>query len=157
MLKLLLLAASNRQPDWVAKGYEEYAARLRGSCRLELKEIRLARRSATLPVARAVADEGERMLAALPAAAHAVALDERGAGLSTADLARRLEQWRALGAPVCFLLGGPDGLAPAVLERARERWCLSPLTLPHGLARILVAEALYRAWSLLEQHPYHRA
>src|SRR5690606_35567619 len=70
--------------------------------------------------------------------------------------ARRLEQWQGVGAPVCFLLGGPDGLAPAVLEQARERWCLSPLTLPHGLARIVVAEALYRAWSLLEQRPYHR-
>ena len=156
MLRLVLIAASNRQPDWVTQGYEEYAARLRGRCRLELKEVRLARRSGALPTVRAVEDEGERMLAALPAGAHAVALDERGTGWSTADLARRLEQWQGVGAPVCFLLGGPDGLAPAVLEQARERWCLSPLTLPHGLARIVVAEALYRAWSLLEQHPYHR-
>lgn len=156
MLRLVLIAASNRQPEWVVRGYEEYAARLRGRCRLELKELRLARRSGAQAQAQAVEDEGARMLAGLPPGAHAVALDERGAGWSTVELAQRVDQWRHAGAPVCLFLGGPDGLAPAVLERARERWSLSPLTLPHGLARIVVAEALYRAWSLLEQHPYHR-
>jgi len=155
--KLTLIAAANRQPRWVVEGYEEYAGRLRGRCRLELKEIRLARRSPSTPAAQAIADEGERLLAALPSDAHAVALDERGTAFDTPGLAARLEEWLALRQPVCFVLGGPDGLAPAVLDRCRERWCLSPLTLPHGLARILVAEAIYRAWSLLEQHPYHRA
>src|SRR5690606_28040779 len=110
------------------------------------------------PAAQAVADEGERMLAAVPAGAHVVALDEHGAAWSTAELARRLEHWSGLGSSaVCFLIGGPDGLAPACLARARERWSLSALTLPHGLVRIVAAEALYRAVSLLEGHPYHRA
>ncbi|HEX6996514.1 MAG TPA: 23S rRNA (pseudouridine(1915)-N(3))-methyltransferase RlmH [Gammaproteobacteria bacterium] len=156
-MRLLLLAASNRQPDWVVAGYREYAGRLRGRFVLELKEVKLARRTGGASVAQAVADEGERLLAAVPDGAHVVALSERGAPWSTADLAARLERWSALGAPVCLLLGGPDGLAPRCLERAAEQWCLSPLTLPHGLARIIVAEALYRAWSLLERHPYHRA
>jgi 23S rRNA (pseudouridine1915-N3)-methyltransferase len=97
------------------------------------------------------------MARAIPAGALVVALAEAGKPLSTKDLAAKLERWSERGAPVALLLGGPDGLGADALGRATERWSLSPLTLPHGLARIVVAEALYRAWSLLESHPYHRA
>jgi 23S rRNA (pseudouridine1915-N3)-methyltransferase len=96
------------------------------------------------------------MLAALPSGARVVALDEGGDPWRTRDLARRLEGWMRGGSDVALLVGGPDGLAPAVLERADERWCLSGLTLPHALVRVVVAESLYRAWSVLENHPYHR-
>jgi len=157
MLRLVLIAASNRQPEWVDAGYAEYANRLRGRCTLELKVLPLARRTQSAPVARALADEAERMAAAIPAGAHVVALAETGKPWSTKDLAARLERWSERGAPVALLIGGPDGLGPAVLAHATEQWCLSPLTLPHGLARILAAEALYRAWSVLQNHPYHRA
>ena len=156
MLRLTLISASNRQPDWVEAGAEDYAKRLRGRCTLAMETVPLARRTATTPVARAIADEGERMLALLPPAAHVVALAEDGKPWSTRQLAAKLEQWMQQGAPVCFLVGGPDGLSPNCLARAAERWSLSSLTLPHGLVRIVVAEALYRAWSLLENHPYHR-
>ena len=157
MLRLSLLTASNRQPDWVDDGAADYAKRLRGRCTLEIKTLPLARRTASTPVERAIADEGERLLAAVPAGAHIVALDERGKPWSTKDLAAKLNGWMRVGAPTVFLIGGPDGLAPACVTRAHERWSLSPLTLPHGLAKIIAAEALYRAWSLLEHHPYHRA
>lgn len=156
-MRLVLVAASSRQPAWVADGYAEYARRLRGPCTLELREVPLARRGAAADLRRAMEREGERMLAAVPPGARVVALDERGTEWDTAGLAGRLETWLAAGAPVCVLVGGPDGLAPACLARAAERWSLSRLTLPHGLVRILAAEALYRAWSLLEGHPYHRA
>jgi 23S rRNA (pseudouridine1915-N3)-methyltransferase len=156
MLRLALLAATNRQPEWVEAGYAEYAKRMRGRCRLELVTVALARRGASVPLERAVADEGERLLARVPQGAHVVALNETGNAWTTKTLAAKLERWMQGGAPVALLVGGPDGLAPACLERAQEQWSLSALTLPHGLVRVVVAEALYRAWSLLEGHPYHR-
>jgi 23S rRNA (pseudouridine1915-N3)-methyltransferase len=157
MLRLTLLTASNRQPAWVDEGAEEYARRLRGRCTLELKTLPLARRTATTPVERAVHDEGERMLAAVPPGAQVVALLEKGKPWSTKELAAKLDGWMQRGAPVFLLVGGPDGLSPECVARADARWSLSSLTLPHGLVRVVVAEALYRAWSLLENHPYHRA
>ncbi len=157
MLRLSLLTASNRQPDWVDEGAADYAKRLRGRCTLEIKTLPLARRTASTPVERAIADEGERLLAAIPTGAHVVALDERGKPWSTKDLASKLDGWMRIGAPVFLLIGGPDGLSPTCVARAADRWSLSKLTLPHGLAKVIVAEAIYRAWSLLEHHPYHRA
>jgi 23S rRNA (pseudouridine1915-N3)-methyltransferase len=157
MLRLSLITASNRQPEWVDLGADDYAKRLRGRCTLEIKPIPLARRTASTATDRALDDEGERMLAVLPAGAHVVALLETGKPWSTKDLAAKLEGWMQRGAPVAFLVGGPDGLGAACVARAHERWSLSNLTLPHGLVRVVVAEALYRAWSLLENHPYHRA
>lgn len=157
MLRLSLLTASNRQPDWVDAGTNDYTKRLRGRCSLEVKAIPLARRTASTPVERAMQDEGERLLALVPPGAQVVALLENGRPWSTKELAAKLEGWMQVGAPVCFLVGGPDGLSADCVARARERWSLSNLTLPHGLVRVLVAEALYRAWSLLENHPYHRA
>jgi 23S rRNA (pseudouridine1915-N3)-methyltransferase len=155
-MRITIIAASSRQPVWVNAGYEEYAERLRGRCRLKLVEIPLGRRKKAEPAVRAVEAEGERMLAALPQDAHVVALTEAGKQWSTFELSTRLRAWIAAGAPLAFLIGGPDGLAAACLERAAERWSLSRLTLPHGLARIAVAEALYRAWTVIEGHPYHR-
>jgi 23S rRNA (pseudouridine1915-N3)-methyltransferase len=157
VLRLELIAASNRQPGWVDSGYAEYADRFRGRCTLELKVLPLARRTSSAAPERALAEEGARMARAIPAGAHVVALAEAGKPLSTKELAAKLERWSELGAPVALLLGGPDGIGPEALARAGERWSLSPLTLPHGLARVVVAEALYRAWSLLQNHPYHRA
>lgn len=154
-MRLVVIAASNRQPRFIDEGFDEYAKRLRGGLSLELKQIALARRGADLERARA--DEGRRMLAALPVSARVVALREQGRQWTTADLAARLEAWRLTGSPVCFLVGGPDGLAADCVARADEHWGLSRLTLPHGLARVAAAEALYRAWSVVQGHPYHRA
>ena len=155
-MRILLIAAGTRQPQWVRSGFEEYARRLRGNCTLELVEIPLGRRTSAGSARQAVEQEAGRTLRAIPRGARAVALHGRGSPWTTEQLAARLRAWMAGGAPVCLLVGGPDGLSSRVLERADERWSLSPLTLPHGLVRPLVAEALYRAWSLNRGHPYHR-
>lgn len=144
-------------PRWVDAGYDDYARRLPPECSLHLVEVPLARRTPAGDLRRARAREGELLLKAIPDGARVVALDEGGAGWSTREIARRLSYWMQEGRDLALLAGGPDGLAPACLERAEARWSLSPLTLPHGLVRIIVAEQMYRAWSLLQHHPYHRA
>jgi 23S rRNA (pseudouridine1915-N3)-methyltransferase len=156
-MRVRLIAAGTRQPAWVREGYAEYAQRLGPELRLELVEIPVTRRGAGGDVARAVAEESRRMLAAIPAGDHVVALEVDGRSRSTAELARWLGQRLAAGCGVALLIGGPDGLGPEVRARADERWSLSSLTLPHGLVRVVVAEGLYRAASLLRGHPYHRA
>jgi 23S rRNA (pseudouridine1915-N3)-methyltransferase len=156
-MRIAVISASAKQPGWVQAGFDTYAKRFSGGFSLELIEVPLGKRARSVTLERTLAVEGERMLAAVPAGARLVALDETGQGLSTVELSQRLETWIRHGGPVALLIGGPDGLAPACRERAEERWSLSPLTLPHGLVRIVVAEALYRAFSLLQGHPYHRA
>ena len=154
-MRLLVIAAGNRQPAWVDEGFGEYARRLRGSCTLELAQIPQGRRSKASSD-KAQKDEGERMLRAILPASHVVSLGVSGRPWTTEQLAERLRHWTTLGAPICLLVGGPDGLSADCESRAVERWSLSPLTFPHGLVRVIVAEALYRAWSLNEGHPYHR-
>lgn len=155
-MRIALISVSNKQPGWIREGFEHYARRLGRSARLDLVEIPLAKRVASATVERLLEREGERMLAAIPKDAHVVALTESGRGLTTVGLAGRLDGWIAGGRSVALLAGGPDGLAPECSRRAAETWSLSPLTLPHGLVRIIVAEALFRAFSLRQGHPYHR-
>jgi 23S rRNA (pseudouridine1915-N3)-methyltransferase len=154
-MRLLLIAAGTRLPDWVNAGYEEYAARFTSDYRLELKEIVLGQRGAG-DARQAIAKEGERMMAAIPQGAYVVALQVTGRALSSEQLAQFLEARAQDGRDVAFCIGGPDGLAQQVDERAQLRWSLSALTLPHALARVMVAEALYRAVSIVKRHPYHR-
>ena len=155
-MRILVIAAGNRQPTWVDEGFGDYARRLRGSCTLELLEIPLGRRSKSSSNQKARKDEGGRMLRAIPPTAHVIALTLAGRPWSTEQLAEQLRNWTTLGAPVCLLVGGPDGLSAECEARAAEQWSISPLTFPHGLVRVLLAEALYRAWTLNEGHPYHR-
>lgn len=143
-------------PDWVNLGYREYARRLSHDCPLQLTEIPLGRRRKQEPPDAAVADEGRRMLAVVPDSHAVVALDVDGKPWRTRDLADQVAAWRMDGRDRSLLIGGPDGLSPDCRARADQAWSLSPLTLPHGLARVLVAEAIYRATSLLAGHPYHR-
>lgn len=155
-MRLLLIAAGTRLPEWIDEGYREYASRLKGDYRLELKEIPLAHRGSS-DLAQSIAKEGQRMIAALPSGAFVVALQVQGRAMSSEQLAAFL-QARALDArPLAFCIGGPEGLAPELDVRADYKWSLSALTLPHGLARVMVAEALYRAVTILKGHPYHRA
>ena len=144
-------------PAWVDEGYSEYARRMPRECRLVLNEIPLARRSKSQVVERAVKEEGQRMLAALPDRQQVIALDVKGRSWSTEQLANQLDVWRQDGRDVSLLVGGPDGLAAECLQRADQTWSLSALTLPHPLVRVVLAEQLYRAWSLNSGHPYHRA
>ena len=142
-------------PSWVNAGFEDYAGRLTREYKLELLEIPLGLRTGA-DVSPAVQKEGERMLAAAGDKNYLVALQVTGKPLSTEELAKFLRARSLEGRAVAFCIGGPEGIAPAVNERADFRWSLSALTLPHGLARIVVAEALYRAVSVIKGHPYHR-
>ena len=155
-MRMRLLAAGTRMPDWVDAGFDDYASRLRGDYRLELVEIPLGERGGGGDVRRAVEAEGRRMLAAAGERSHLVALQVGGRSLTTEQLARWLEDRARDGDAPVFCIGGPDGLAAEVDAHARLRWSLSALTLPHGLARVVVAEALYRAVSLIKGLPYHR-
>lgn len=155
-MRIHLLAVGTRMPAWVTEGYQEYAKRLPRECELVLKEIAPAKRGKNADAARFREEEGERLLAALPRDAQVVALDLSGKPWSTPALAQNLKGWLAGGRDVALLVGGPDGLAPACLARAHQAWCLSNLTFPHPVVRIIVAEQVYRAWSLLNNHPYHR-
>jgi len=154
-MRMRLLAAGTRMPGWVEAGFNDYAARLRGDYRLELAEIPLGDRGSG-DVRRAVDAEGKRMLAAAGDRCHLVALQVGGKSLTTEQLSRWLETCAREGHNPVFCIGGPDGLSPEVDARAQLRWSLSALTLPHGLARVVVAEALYRAVSLIKGLPYHR-
>lgn len=155
-MKLLVAAVAARPPDWVVAGWNDYARRMPRELPLELKEIRAEPRSGGKPVEALLAAEAGRIRAALPARCRLVALDERGADLATPQLAARLRQWMETGDDVALVIGGPDGLAPDLKSAAAETLRLSSLTLPHALARVVLAEALYRAASVLKNHPYHR-
>jgi 23S rRNA (pseudouridine1915-N3)-methyltransferase len=152
----MLCAVGTRVPDWVSDGYTDYARRLPRELRLELRAVPAADRRNGQGEARWQAEEAERLTAAAGADALRIALDERGRAWSSRDLADQLDDWRMLGRDVALFVGGPDGLAPSLLESASQRWSLSSLTLPHALVRVLVAEQIYRAWTLLSGHPYHR-
>jgi 23S rRNA (pseudouridine1915-N3)-methyltransferase len=155
-VKLRIVAVGQKPPDWVVAGFSDYARRLPRELTLRLVEIPVAPRK-QLPVERARRQEGERMLEQLSPRDWVVALDVGGAVFATEGLAQRLATWQLQGRDVVFLIGGPDGLDPACLERADERFSLSALTFPHGLVRVMLAEQLYRAWTLHSGHPYHRA
>jgi 23S rRNA (pseudouridine1915-N3)-methyltransferase len=154
-MRLIVLAIGQRQPAWADAAWDEFARRFPPEMRLELKALKAEPRAGRT-TAQCVAAEAQRLTAALPAGVRRVVLDERGSALSTAALARRLGAWRDDGRDVALLIGGPDGLAADLKAQADETMRLSDLTLPHALARVLLAEALYRAWTLSTGHPYHR-
>ncbi len=155
-MKLLVVAVGQRQPAWADEAWAEFAKRLPAEMRLELKVLKAEPRSSGKTAAQCMAAEAGRFEAALPKGIRRVVLDEHGTRLTTAQLALRLGVWRGDGRDAALLIGGPDGLDPALKASADETFRLSDLTLPHAFARVLLAEALYRAWSLLEGHPYHR-
>lgn len=155
-MKLRVVAVGTRMPAWVEAGIADYAARMPRELRLDVIEVPLAQRGKNADLERARNAEGDKLLER-SRDTHRVMLDERGAPWSSLELAERLKSWMQQGRDVAFLVGGPDGHSPEVTKQAQERWALSRLTLPHALVRIVVAEQLYRAWSLHENHPYHRA
>ena len=149
-MRVRILAIGTRMPEWVATAYGEYTRRLKTSLRVELEELPQARDKG-----RAKVDEEQRLLQRV-GDDYLVALDEHGKSLTTQDLARWLSQRQQDGRNLCFVIGGPDGLGPGILAKAELRWSLSGLTLPHAMVRVILAEALYRAQSVLHNHPYHR-
>lgn len=154
-MRLLVVAVGQRVPDWAQVAWDDYAKRFPPDLRLELKAVKTEpRASKTLPAL--LAAERERIEAAIPRGARVVALDERGTALTTQALAAKLKAWQLENDTVVLAIGGPDGLDPAFRQGAHERIRLSDLTLPHAMVRVLLAEQLYRAWSINAGHPYHR-
>lgn len=154
-MKLLVVAVGQRVPDWAQAAFDDYAKRFPPELKFELRAVKTeARGSRTVP--QLLAAERERIEAAIPKGARVVALDERGTALTTVALAARLKDWQLASDDVVLVIGGPDGLDPAFRQAAHERIRLSDLTLPHAMVRVLLAEQLYRAWSVNAGHPYHR-
>jgi len=154
-MRLVIAAVGQRQPAWADAAYEDFAKRFPADMKLELKAVKAEPRGSKTPE-QLMAAEAQRLEAAIPKGARRVLLDERGSRLTTAELAKRFEFWLGDGRDVVFLIGGPDGLDAQLKTTADESLRLSDLTLPHAFVRVLLAEALYRAWSLRNGHPYHR-
>ena len=156
-MRISMIAVGERMPKWLQTGFDDYCSRLPREWRLQLIEIVPAKRGKTSTSRQWLQQEAERILAKLPATAQAIALDNRGSQWSTEQLAEQISHWRQDSSEIAFIIGGPDGLNERVLQRCQQRWSLSKLTFPHMLVRTLIAEQLYRAWSILCNHPYHRA
>ncbi len=156
-MRILVVAVGSRMPQWVDAGFDEYRVRMPRDNRVELIEIKPERRAASVSPERAIDRESERIEAALPAACLRIVLDERGRTYDSVRFAHEFARWRDAGKDLAFLIGGADGLSAAIKATARTTLSLSPMTLPHGLARVLLAEQLYRAHTILTAHPYHRA
>ena len=155
-MKLRIIAVGNKMPDWVQSGYQDYVKRLPAGLNVELREVPLARRRKDEAPDKAVAQEAKSMLKAVTPNDLIIALVVDGEPWSSAQLATHLRTWQESGNNVSFLIGGPDGLDQSCLQSAHNKWSLSAMTLPHSLARLILAEQLYRAWSINARHPYHR-
>ena len=156
-MQMTILAVGTRQPAWVNEAVADYCRRMPPDLALAVKEVKAESRTTGKSAAVMMAAEAQRLRAAMPAHARVVALDEHGQRLTSEGLAEQLSDWRAQMDPVVFLIGGPDGLDASLKKEARLLLRLSDFTLPHGMARVLLAEQLYRAWSIGSGHPYHRA
>lgn len=155
-MRIKIIAVGTKMPAWVSDGFHEYAKRMPTDAQLELVEIPLAQRGKNTDIARAIKQEGDQILAALAPTDRVIALEVKGRNWSTEQLAGAFSEWQMEGRNVALLIGGPDGLSDTCRARADQQWSLSALTLPHPLVRILLAEQLYRAWSITRNHPYHR-
>jgi len=155
-MRLQIIAVGQKMPSWVTAGFQEYSKRFPADMRLELTEIAAGKRGKSADIQRLTDKEGELMLKAVARSARIVTLEVEGKPWSTHALSKRMQAWQHDGRDVAFLIGGPEGLSRACQQASEEKWSLSPLTLPHPMVRVVMAEALFRAWSLLTNHPYHR-
>jgi len=155
-VKFRLLTITHKTPAWIQEGYEEYAKRLPASCALELVEIPAEKRTANADLKRIMEREGEKMLSRIMPDHLVIALDVKGKMWTTEQLAAHVAEWQQQGSNVDLLVGGPEGLSPACLQKAKLSWSLSPLTFPHIIVKLIVAEQIYRAHTILNGHPYHR-
>lgn len=155
-MKLRLLTITHKAPSWIKEGYEEYAKRLPPAYALELIEIPAEKRSTNADLTRITEREGEKMLAIMKPDHLVIALDVKGKQWSTEQLAEQMAGWHQEGRNIDLLVGGPEGLAPACLAKAHIKWSLSPLTFPHIIVKLIIAEQIYRAYTILQNHPYHR-
>jgi 23S rRNA (pseudouridine1915-N3)-methyltransferase len=156
MLKITLITMGNKMPTWVNDASQEFIKRLQDQVQFNLIEIPLTKRSKTSDLSRIIEKETQLMRAAIPPQARLIALDKSGHSFSSEQLANRLEQLQQVSSHLCFTIGGPEGFSSTLLAQAHEKWSLSTLTFPHTIARIVLIETLYRAWSILHHHPYHK-
>ena len=156
MTRISIVAVGKRMPDWIQTGFAEYKKRLSQDVTLELIEVAPAHRSRSTITQRLRQQEAQSILDALPPHTHVIALDETGKRQKTMQLAARMQDWIDQGINISLIIGGADGLDESVLAAAHERWSLSDYTLPHALVRVVLAEQIYRAWTILKNHPYHR-
>jgi len=155
-VRVWVIAVGQRQPAWADQAWEDFAKRFPAEMRLELKALKAEPRTSGKTPAQCMAAEALRIEAAMPKGARRIVLDERGTRLTTVAMSQQMDAWRGEGRDVAIVIGGPDGLDPSVKAKADETWRLSDLTLPHAFVRVLLSEALYRAWSVMVGHPYHR-
>jgi 23S rRNA (pseudouridine1915-N3)-methyltransferase len=155
-MKIQLIAIGKNMPAWINDGYDEYIKRLPSEFKISLTEIAAVKRTKSISLDQIQQTEGQKMLAAIPSGSLVIALDEHGQQWNTPELAINLQKWQNNWQKISLLIGGPEGLPPICLQKAQCQWSLSKLTFPHPLVRIIVAEQLYRAWSILAKHPYHR-
>jgi len=155
-MQLIITAVGHKMPGWIESGFDEYAKRMPAECRVLLKEIKPIERSGSRTAETVMSQERSKIEAALPKGARIVALDEHGKDITSMQLSQLLTQWQQDGRDVAFVIGGADGLDPGLKANADMLVRISSLTLPHGMVRVLLAEQLYRAWSITQNHPYHR-
>ncbi|AUH53322.1 23S rRNA (pseudouridine(1915)-N(3))-methyltransferase RlmH [Chromobacterium sp. ATCC 53434] len=155
-MKITIFAVGTKMPRWVDEAYSDYAKRFGRDIALELKEIKPEKRGGGVTAEKGIAAEHERLIAAIPPRTRLVVMDERGKNWTSVRLAEGLKEWMAGGDDVAFVIGGADGLAPELKQRADVLLQLSAMTLPHGMVRVMLAEQIYRAYSILNNHPYHR-
>lgn len=155
-MKIRLLAVGGKMPAWVSQGFNEYSKRLPAEMTFELVELPLGHRGKGADKARAIKQEGDAMLAAIPKNDRVIALEVKGKSWSTEQLAEHIRDWQMDGRNISLLVGGPDGLDPRCVQLADQKWSLSALTLPHPLVRVILAEQVYRAWTVIQGHPYHK-
>lgn len=156
MLKITVITLGNKMPDWVVQGTHDYAKRFNDGIQLKIIEIPLTKRSKTSDLIRILEKESQLIKDAIPNGARLIALDVEGKAFSSEDLALKITQLQQISSHFCILIGGPEGLSQEMLSRCDEKWSLSKLTLPHPLVRIILLETLYRAWSIIHNHPYHK-
>jgi len=155
-MKIHLIAVGKKMPGWVNTGYAEFSKRMPPELQLTLIEISPSIRNKSTPIEKNLKEEGKRIQSAIPVNSKLIVLDEKGKNFSSITLSRKMESWFPMGQDIAIIIGGADGIDPTIKQQADELWSLSSLIMPHALVRIFIAEQLYRAWSILKGHPYHR-
>ena len=155
-MKVHLIAVGKKMPEWINSGYAEFSKRMPPELQIDLIEITPSVRNKTTPTEKNIKEEAKRIQSAIPANSRLIVLDEKGKNFSSIALSKKMESWLPMGQDIVLVIGGADGIDPKIKQQADEKWSLSSFTLPHALVRVVVAEQLYRAWSILKGHPYHR-
>jgi 23S rRNA (pseudouridine1915-N3)-methyltransferase len=155
-MKIYLIAVGKKMPEWINTGYSEFSKRMPPELQINLIEITPSTRNKSTSIEKNIKEEGERIQSAIPDNSKLIVLDEKGKNFSSIALSKEMESWLPMGQDISIVIGGADGIDPVIKQQADEKWSLSSLTLPHALVRVVVAEQLYRAWSIMKGHPYHR-